>query len=59
VRDGGVLIGMISWPRGKGIERIGEIFAMFTSEMTSGSLGSPRRDDTWASLVGDRKEGGA
>jgi hypothetical protein len=59
VWDGGVLIGMISWPRGKGIERIGEIFAMFASETTSGLLGSPGRDDTWASPVGDRKEGGA
>jgi hypothetical protein len=59
VRDGGVFIVTISWPRGKGIERIGEIFAMFVSETTSGSLGSPGRDDTWASPVGDRKEGGA
>jgi hypothetical protein len=59
VRDGGVLIGAISWPRGKGVKQIREIFAVFALETASGSLGSPRRDDRWASPVGDRKEGGA
>jgi hypothetical protein len=59
VRSGRVLIGMISWLRGQGIARIGEIFAVIASETASGLLGSPGRDDRWASLVGDRRKGGA
>jgi hypothetical protein len=59
VQGGGVLIGMISWPRGQGIKRIGEIFVVIASETASGLLGSPGRDDRWASLVGDRRKGGA
>jgi hypothetical protein len=57
VRDGGVLIGVISWLRGKGVKQIREIFVVFALETASGSLGSPGRDDRWASPVGDRKEG--
>jgi hypothetical protein len=59
VRGKGVLIGAISWSRGQGIERIGEIFAVIASETASGLLGSLGRDDRWASLVGDRRKGGA